>query len=128
MGRRSDKNRDQWQYSKRGVRILDRTDRSRQEKRAQIAAKTDGRCAYCGVKVSFTGMTATIDHVIPLSRQEEFDRDLNDLWNLVAACKPCNEDKADHSVETFREIRIQQNRAVTHSFAYETVLAVNSVY
>ena len=43
-------------------------------------------CAYCGVKLS--RYTATIDHVIPLSRGGTDFK-----WNLVWCCKKCNQSK-----------------------------------
>jgi 5-methylcytosine-specific restriction endonuclease McrA len=46
----------------------------------------DEVCAYCGVKLST--YTATIDHVIPLSRGGTDFK-----WNLVWCCKRCNKSK-----------------------------------
>jgi 5-methylcytosine-specific restriction endonuclease McrA len=48
--------------------------------------RDDGKCQYCGVKVSIG--TATIDHVIPRSRGGK------ETWkNLVIACSKCNSKK-----------------------------------
>ena len=49
-------------------------------------------CQYCGKSVS--DYSATIDHVVPLSKGG-----LHTWKNVVAACKPCNGKKADRSLE-----------------------------
>jgi 5-methylcytosine-specific restriction endonuclease McrA len=57
-------------------------------------------CAYCGKKL--TNSTGTVDHVIPLSRWEEFVRKgkvkgktANNWKNVVASCRNCNCKKDD---------------------------------
>lgn len=54
-----------------------------------------GPCAYCGDLAP-----DQVDHVIPLSRGGTHDR-----ANLVPACKPCNMDKLDFTLEEWREWR-----------------------
>lgn len=55
--------------------------------RASILLRDRRTCAYCGSKGA-----DTIDHVFPKSRGGL------DVWaNLVAACKPCNNDKGDRT-------------------------------
>ena len=50
--------------------------------------RRDGACAYCG------GKAETVDHVVPRSRGGR------STWqNLVAACRPCNQRKADRTPE-----------------------------
>lgn len=50
--------------------------------------RRDGRCAYCN------GRPETVDHVLPRSRGGRT------TWlNLVAACFPCNQAKADRTPE-----------------------------
>ncbi|MDN5686145.1 MAG: HNH endonuclease [Brachybacterium sp.] len=50
-------------------------------------------CAYCGRSVSKTpaceALLATVDHIVPRSRGGE-----SSWWNLVSACKECNNRKA----------------------------------
>ena len=50
-------------------------------------------CAYCGRSVSKTpaceALLATVDHIVPRSRAGE-----SSWWNLVSACKQCNNRKA----------------------------------
>lgn len=54
--------------------------------KARVLLRDRRACAYCG------GRADTVDHVIPRSRGGL------DSWdNLVAACGPCNFDKADRT-------------------------------
>ncbi|WP_372339740.1 RNA-guided endonuclease IscB [Nocardiopsis sp. CC223A] len=62
------------------------------EVREYLLAKCGRTCVYCGV----TGVPLNIDHVHPRSRGGS-DR----VANLVLACVPCNERKADRPVEEF---------------------------
>lgn len=62
-----------------------------------ILQKTNGRCAYCGKKLSLGKMTK--DHIKPLSRGGK-----NDLNNIVAACRSCNEKKGDCRMKEWRMI------------------------
>ena len=55
-----------------------------------IKLRDEFRCQYCGS--TFNHKSLTIDHVVPKSKGGSFSWD-----NLVAACKPCNQDKKDHS-------------------------------
>jgi len=45
-----------------------------------------GKCYYCGCDMD----EPTLDHVIPLSKGGE-----DTFENVVAACEPCNREKAD---------------------------------
>lgn len=62
------------------------------EVREYLLAKFDHTCVYCGA----TNIPLNIDHVHPLSRGGS-DR----VSNLVLACVPCNQAKADQPVEEF---------------------------
>lgn len=57
--------------------------------------KYDGRCAYCGCKVTFRGMQ--IDHIVPLARGG-----LDELSNMTPACRSCNHYKHTMDIEEFR--------------------------
>ncbi len=58
--------------------------------RKNIIRRDNYRCQYCGVSSS----NLTVDHVIPKSRGG------TDSWeNLVAACIPCNNKKANRTPE-----------------------------
>ena len=50
------------------------------------------QCAYCGKKL--TPNRLTIDHVVPRSAGGE-----NSFYNCVASCTPCNNRKANKSLE-----------------------------
>ncbi|MEQ1448505.1 HNH endonuclease domain-containing protein [Acinetobacter lwoffii] len=54
-----------------------------------------GKCFYCLKAISIQSHqanTCDIDHVIPMSIQygSTYDLQLNEIWNLVLACKECN--------------------------------------
>lgn len=67
----------------------------RQRLKANLAAR-DGRwCFYCGT--GFADLVdATIDHLIPKSVMPGWKQ-----FNLVLACRPCNEAKADQLPQVF---------------------------
>ncbi|WP_017590069.1 RNA-guided endonuclease IscB [Nocardiopsis ganjiahuensis] len=62
------------------------------EVREYLLAKFDRACVYCGA----TNVPLNLDHVYPRSRGGS-DR----VSNLVLACVPCNQTKADRPVEEF---------------------------
>jgi len=66
------------------------------EKRKQIEAKTDGRCAYCGDIYRFDG-EHQVDHMIP-----RIQGGSSKVKNLVLACRKCNNLKKGRTVEQFR--------------------------
>ena len=54
-----------------------------------------GKCFYCFKPISIQSNqhdTCDVDHVIPMSIQygSSYDLQLNEVWNLVLACKECN--------------------------------------
>ena len=60
-------------------------------------AKTEGHCAYCGVKFE-TYAEMTDDHVIPRSRGGRHDK-----INRVPCCRSCNSVKGPRSIEYLRD-------------------------
>jgi hypothetical protein len=79
--------------------------------RAKILAKTQGRCAYCGVPLK--GHNWERDHVKPLVRFHNVrfsfggrngckNPEHHTADNLVAACKPCNRSKGACDLESWR--------------------------
>lgn len=59
--------------------------------RQNIFKRDNNTCVYCGSKHQLT-----IDHVIPQSKGGK------DSWdNLVTACRPCNAEKADLTLEEY---------------------------
>jgi hypothetical protein len=79
----------------------------------------DGRrCLYCGrteAEVRRAGLRLTRDHVVPLSRGGR------DEWrNVVTACEPCNNSKADRTPEEAGLRLLAEPRTPT---AWELVLS-----
>ena len=63
------------------------------ELRSFIFSRSDGKCVYCGVKAD------EIDHVIPRS-----NGGTNSTYNLVAACRSCNEKKSNLTLKAFGKL------------------------
>ena len=63
--------------------------------REWLLARHGSVCAYCGTRVP--AETITLDHVRPRRGQSAYDR----ADNLVLACRPCNEIKADAPLLAF---------------------------
>lgn len=62
-------------------------------RRLRVLTRDGFRCMYCGVKPGIAKLT--LDHVMPKSK----GGDLHDPENLVSACKPCNNKKANRTPE-----------------------------
>jgi 5-methylcytosine-specific restriction endonuclease McrA len=58
-------------------------------------------CGYCGAIVPKKKMT--VDHITPKCKGGT-----NDIENLMPCCGDCNRDKADMSLDQFREMRGNQ--------------------
>lgn len=63
------------------------------EEKDFILSKSHGRCCHCGKKIS-VGKDFTVEHVIPLSKGGT-----NNISNIVALCKDCNDAKQDRIIE-----------------------------
>jgi 5-methylcytosine-specific restriction endonuclease McrA len=70
--------------SARGTRQAQGYDNDWLRLSAEVIRRDLGICHYCG------GTATTADHVVPKSKGGP-----SDLWNLVAACRPCNSAKRD---------------------------------
>jgi hypothetical protein len=70
----------------------------RQEKRLAIYLRDGCACVWCGAKVE-EGTQLTLDHVIPHSEGGP-----NDDWNLVTACKRCNDSRGARSAREFSKV------------------------
>ena len=72
--------------------------------RQLVFEKTDGHCAYCGVKLK---KGWHLDHVKPIWRDNptvnEGIRGTDTVDNAFATCPRCNRWKTVHSLERFRE-------------------------
>jgi 5-methylcytosine-specific restriction endonuclease McrA len=59
--------------------------------RDRILERDAHRCRYCG------GRATTVDHVRPVDQGGT-----DDAWNLVAACRTCNESKGARTPQEWR--------------------------
>ena len=64
--------------------------------RQLVYDKTNGRCAYCGSKISLSDFQ--IDHLSPFVHGGKCV-----LENLYAACRSCNHRKGTSDIESFRK-------------------------
>jgi hypothetical protein len=64
------------------------------EVRAEIIARTNGKCGYCGSDV---GDKAQLDHIVAYGLGGTDTED-----NLLASCQPCNYIKQTLSIKQFR--------------------------
>ena len=65
--------------------------------RKDLWERMNRRCAYCGIKIGFSEVTA--DHKIPISRGGP-----DTFQNRECCCGPCNALKADRTIEEFRAL------------------------
>ena len=86
-------------------------------KRMAVYNKYDGHCAYCGCELEYKDMQ--VDHAVAVHGGEQADQMLsdgimNDIDNLMPACRQCNFYKEAYDIEGFRwKIReILQHRCV----------------
>lgn len=71
-------------------------------KRKEVFNKTSGRCWYCGVDLFDFGFdmgsnSFEIDHATPTSKGGS-----DSLYNLLPACRKCNREKGDKTLEEYR--------------------------
>lgn len=74
--------------------------------RKQVYEKYGGHCAYCGCELKYEDMQ--VDHIEPLYVHEKAYTSgkadfLDDVENLMPACRMCNFYKSTYSTEKFRE-------------------------
>ena len=72
--------------------------RRAQKKRDVVISKAKYICYYCDDSPVLRGERLTIDHKTPISRGGS-----SKLTNLVAACLPCNNEKADMTAGEFQK-------------------------
>lgn len=71
-----------------------------EKKRAAIYEKSNGRCFYCGAKLSYEiGLDNTmhIDHITPRAKGGR-----NNIENLNPSCKLCNLSKGKKNLDEYR--------------------------
>ena len=81
-----------------GLHIRKHDRKKGKEKKLRLLKRDGNQCRYCSIVLTIE--TATVDHVIPLSKGGK-----DSLDNLVLACKPCNNDKADLLLSEWRKRR-----------------------
>ena len=67
------------------------------QKKFLILDKTQGRCAYCGRKLTLE--TMTLDHIVPKSKGNN-----NNYTNLFASCQQCNILKGDRTIKQYKTL------------------------
>lgn len=73
--------------------------------RRTVYDKLGGHCAYCGKEISLKEMQ--VDHMIPIDMYDAYKtigQDLNDMENLLPACRSCNHYKHTLTVDKLREM------------------------
>lgn len=79
--------------------------------REQVYAKCNGHCAYCGCELDIKDMQ--VDHVFPKygcsypTSAQVMDHGINDMDNLLPACRQCNFYKSAWSLEAFRQMLME---------------------
>lgn len=70
--------------------------------RETVYQKTGGRCAYCGKELKMREMQ--MDHVKPVKLYGDpgWFEELNNLDNILPACRSCNHYKHTFTLEKFR--------------------------
>ena len=86
--------------------------------RAYIAEQCRHRCAYCGKGTWKTQSRFELDHIVPVSKGGP-----TNVRNLVWACRPCNQAKADTDLETFLKANPERSTESFHRTRKRTPLA-----
>ena len=93
-------------------------------KREAVYAKYDGHCAYCGRPIAYKDMQ--VDHFIPQKMDYVFNmgyvpfaENVDDIQNLMPACRSCNHYKRAHSLETFRKYIEEIPRKLRNDYIYK---------
>lgn len=91
------------------------------EIRQLVYNKCNGHCAYCGCKLEYKDMQ--VDHVIAVGRGGS-----NDIDNLLPACRQCNYDKHEKTIEGFRRrISKELYKSLERVFVYRLAKKYNLV-
>ncbi|WP_432643213.1 HNH endonuclease [Acidaminococcus sp.] len=87
--------------------MKDRRKRLSKKQRLAVYEKYGGHCAYCGCELTYKDMQ--VDHIKSYYLHDgpgghtKTDVEMNDLDNLLPACRMCNFYKSGGTLEAFRE-------------------------
>lgn len=91
------------------------------ETRQLVYNKCNGHCAYCGCELEYKDMQ--VDHVLAVGRGGS-----NDINNLLPACRQCNYDKHEKTIEGFRKrISKELYKSLERVFVYRLAKKYNLV-
>ena len=91
------------------------------ETRQLVYNKCNGHCAYCGCELKYKDMQ--VDHILAVGRGGG-----NELENLLPACRQCNYDKHEKTIEGFRK-RISKDlyKSLERVFVYRLAKKYNLI-
>ena len=95
------------------------------ELREKVYQKYGGHCAYCGREIVYKDMQ--VDHFTPLRALGSEDTRVNDISNLMPACRMCNHYKRANSLETFRKYITEIPRKLQSNYIYKIGVAYGNV-
>lgn len=102
-------------------------------KRQTVYDKFAGRCAYCGRKIAYKDMQ--VDHLIPKEMEPVVVAgnypgldNIDDIKNLMPACRMCNHYKRAHSLETFRRYIEEIPRKLRRDYIYKIGVVYGTVF
>ncbi len=84
--------------------------------RAEVYAKYDGHCAYCGRLIEYKDMQ--VDHFIAIKHGGT-----DDIANLMPACRMCNHYKRAHDLETFQQYISNIPKQLQNNYIYKIAKA-----
>lgn len=97
------------------------------KKREIVFKKYNGRCAYCGRKLSYAKFH--VDHISPRMRHlPPSMRGSNDISNLNPSCPPCNISKSTFSIEKWKsELLCKYDRMLRDSSNFRLLDSLNLI-
>lgn len=94
-------------------------------KREAVYRKYGGHCAYCGREIAYKDMQ--VDHLQPLRAWNEDDARIDDISNLMPACRMCNHYKRANQLGTFRRNIEEILRKLRENYIYKVGVAYGEV-
>lgn len=101
-------------------------------KRIAVYDKYSGHCAYCGQKIEYKDMQ--VDHFIPKEMESAVIAgnfpgldNIDDIKNLMPACRTCNHYKRAHDLETFRRYIEEIPRKLGINYIYKVGVLYGNV-